>query len=95
MLKMMIFLIFQGTRFYMNGLISLNGDQARKLKSMNKADTFDSAFVSYALGAIFGDDVLKVSSAGGITHAQLDTNMLQFIHGILFAVAELINTYID
>lgn len=72
----------------MNGMVSLSGDQVRKLKSMNKSATFDSTFVSYALSTIFGDVVLKVSSAGGrpsnynsIRHNKLDENKLNFIRG--------------
>lgn len=83
----------------MNGLISLNGDQLRKLKNMNKAVIFDSTFVSFVLSAIFGDEVLKIGSTTDLlnnAHAQLDQNKLSFIRGIYlgpYSLAELIYTY--
>lgn len=80
---------FQGTRSYMNGLISLKQDQIRKLKNMNKNPSFDSTFVSYVLSAIFLDDELKTISIGGrrsnvndTLRTQLDPNKLSFVRGM-------------
>lgn len=48
-------------------------------------------FVSMLLSAVFGDDVLKESSAGGsksnyndVSHNALECNKLKFIKGIIF-----------
>lgn len=55
---------------------------------MNTTD-FDSRFISILLSEVFGDSVLKESSAGGrrsnfndISHNALDAIKLKFIKGV-------------
>lgn len=49
----------------MNSSIAITQHQIRKLNAMNKSTEFDAKFVSYILAVVFGDDVLKISSAKG------------------------------
>lgn len=54
-----------GSRYYMNSSITITLGQIRKIKAMNKSAQFDAKFVSYILSVVFGDDVLRISSAKG------------------------------
>lgn len=69
----------------------LKPDDITALKSMANAKALDSKFVSTLLSAVFGDDILKKSSAGGqksnfndVSHNALDCNKLKFVKGIFF-----------
>lgn len=69
-------------------MICLTTDDIAKLKTMAKNKSFDSNFVSVLLSAVFGDDVLKQSSAGGgisnfnnVSHRAFDAGKLKFIKG--------------
>lgn len=60
---------------------------------MNKAPAFDLTFVSYALTAIFGDDVLAKKSTGNrrssfndLTFTHLDQDKLDFVYGTVLLI---------
>lgn len=90
-LKENLNLNLQGNRWYFLGekTICLKGEFIEELKAMAKSKTLDSSFVSSLLTAVFTDDVLKESSAGGgqsnfnkVSHKALDSVKLKFIKGI-------------
>lgn len=69
-------------------IICLKAEHINQLKAMGKSKGSDSMFVSVLLSAVFGDEVLKESSAGGrqnnytkTSHKALDANKLKFIKG--------------
>lgn len=69
-------------------MVCLTTENTTKLKTMNKTEGLDSHFVSVLLSSVFGDDVLKRSSAGGgksnfnnVSHQALDARKLKFIKG--------------
>lgn len=56
---------------------------------MKKSQEFDSKFVGFFLVAVFGEDTLRQSSAGGnlsnfngVSHAALNDVKLKFIKGM-------------
>lgn len=60
----------------------------RKLKKVVKMAAFDSLFISSLLVIVFGEETLKISSAGvkmsnfnNATHVDLDPVKLQFVQG--------------
>lgn len=71
--------------------VCLKPDDIIMLKSMEKTVALDSKYISILLSAVYGDDVLKESSAGGkksnyndLSHKALDGKKLKFIKGITF-----------
>lgn len=72
-------------------MVCLTTAHINDLKTADKLEAFDSAFISILLSAVFGDDVLKVSSAGGrksnfnsAKHQALDIDKLKFVKGTQF-----------
>lgn len=83
-------IFWQGIRSYAVGdsKVDLNSEQIRKIKSMKKMSAFDSNFVTTLATVVFGEEVLKMSSAGGrrsnynkASHIPLDAAKLKFIEG--------------
>lgn len=75
----------------------LRTDQIRKLKNMNKSSTFDSNFIGYFLAAVFGENLLMISSAdggnsNGVIYAALDAVKLRFIEGLLNKTKKIVKT---
>lgn len=80
----------QGNRWYYfdENMVCLTDENVTILKSMGTRKNLDSKFVSVLLSAVFGDDVLKESSAGGhksnfnnVSHPALDSKKLKFVKG--------------
>lgn len=64
-------------------------DQVRKLTAMNKSAEFDSKYIGYLLSIVFGEDILKISSAhgtasnfNGARHVPLDAMKLAFVESM-------------
>lgn len=79
----------KGNRSYLNSSIVLTSDQIRKLSCMSKSTEFDSMYVGYLLSVVFGDNVLKISSAKGtasnfnsVRHSPLDPIKLSIIESM-------------
>lgn len=55
----------EANRSHLNSTVVLMSDQIRKLTAMNKSSEYDSRYVGYLLSIVFGEDILKISSAQG------------------------------
>lgn len=90
---------WKGYRWYFLGaeMVCLHPDDIKALKGMANTEALDSKFISLLLSAIFGDRILKDSSAGGrksnfndVSHKALNEKKLKFIKGIFLFIKELI-----
>lgn len=86
---------WKGYRWYPLGeaMVCLKPDDIKTLKIMENTVALDSKFVSTLLSAVFDDEVLKESSAGGhksnyndVVHKALDGKKLKFIKGIFLYI---------
>lgn len=79
----------EGNRFYLNSQVVLKSEQIRKLSAMRNSTEYDSKYVGYLLSIVFGDNILRISSAKGsashfnsVRHVQLDPVKLSIVESM-------------
>lgn len=94
-----------GDRFYLNGSVKFSADLTAMLKKWNNTfpmllGEYDSTFVIHLVDAVFGRQILSISSvygkksnSSGKIHQRLDPVQFKFAQGLLIVGGSIFDKY--